>query len=30
MRTIATFRVAESMDFKGELRQWEDLRRVGN
>jgi hypothetical protein len=26
---IATFRVAESMGFKGELRQWEDLL-VGN
>ena len=27
---IATFRVAESLGFKGELRQWEDLLRIGD
>ena len=27
---IATFRVAESMGFQGEFRQWEDLLRVGD
>jgi hypothetical protein len=27
---IATFRIAESMGFKGEFRQWEDLLRVGD
>jgi hypothetical protein len=27
---IVTFRIAESLGFKGELRQWEDLLRVGN
>ena len=27
---IATFRVAESMGFKGELRQWEELLRIGD
>ena len=27
---ISTFREAESLGFKGELRQWEDLLRVGN
>jgi hypothetical protein len=26
---ISTFRVAESMGFRGELRQWEHLLRVG-
>ena len=27
---IATFRVAESMGFKGDFRQWEDLLRIGD
>ena len=27
---ISTFRVAESMGFRGEFRQWEDLLRVGD
>ena len=27
--SIASFQVAESMGFKGEFRQWEDLLRVG-
>ena len=27
---ISTFRVAESMGFKGELRQWEELLRIGD
>ena len=26
---IARFRIAESMGFKGEFRQWEDLLRIG-
>ena len=26
---IATFRIAESMGFKGDFRQWEELLRVG-
>jgi len=27
---ISTFRVAESMGFKGNLRQWEHLMRIGD
>lgn len=27
---IASFQIAESMGFKGELRQWEDLLRIGD
>ena len=27
---IASFRIAESMGFKGEFRQWEDLLRIGD
>jgi hypothetical protein len=27
---IATFRVAESMGFKGEFQQWEELLRIGD
>ena len=27
---ISTFQVAESMGFKGEFRQWEDLLRIGD
>ena len=27
---ISTFRIAESMGFKGEFRQWEDLLRIGD
>jgi hypothetical protein len=27
---IASFRIAESMGFKGELRQWEELLRIGD
>ena len=27
---ISTFQVAESMGFKGELRQWEGLLRIGD
>jgi len=27
---ISTFQVAESMGFKGDFRQWEDLLRMGN
>jgi len=27
---ISTFQIAESMGFKGEFRQWEDLLRLGN
>ena len=27
---ISTFRVAESMGFKGDFRQWEDLLRIGD
>ena len=27
---IATFRVAESIGFKGELRQWEELLQIGD
>ena len=27
---ISTFRIAESMGFKGELRQWEQLFRIGD
>ena len=26
----ASFRIAESMGFKGEFRQWEGLRRIGD
>jgi hypothetical protein len=29
-RVIATFRVAQSMGFKGEFRQWEELLRLGD
>jgi hypothetical protein len=27
---IASFRIAESMGFKGDFRQWEDLLRIGD
>jgi hypothetical protein len=27
---IATFRIAESLGFKGDCRQWEDLLRIGD
>jgi hypothetical protein len=27
---ISSFRIAESMGFKGELRQWEELLRIGD
>jgi hypothetical protein len=27
---ISTFRIAESMGFKGEFRQWEELLRIGD
>ena len=27
---ISTFRIAESMGFKGDFRQWEDLLRIGD
>ena len=27
---ISTFQIAESMGFKGEFRQWEDLLRIGD
>jgi hypothetical protein len=27
---ISTFRIAESMGFKGDVRQWEDLLRIGD
>jgi hypothetical protein len=29
LRVIATFRTAESLGFRGDFRQWEDLLRVG-
>jgi hypothetical protein len=29
-RVIATFQVAESLGFKGDFRQWEELLRVGD
>jgi hypothetical protein len=29
-RLISTFRVAESMGFKGDYRQWEELLRIGD
>ncbi len=28
-RVISTFRIAESLGFKGDFRQWEDLLRIG-
>jgi hypothetical protein len=27
---VSTFQIAESMDFKGEFRQWEHLLRIGD
>ena len=29
-RVISTFQIAESMGFKGDFRQWEDLLRIGD